>query len=70
MDQPPTKDATLSPVTAHNAVAAMTSLYAGIIADYERNQTFLILQVNQLRAKVKEQQDTIDAAISSKGATG
>jgi hypothetical protein len=65
MDQP--KDAaTLGPVAAHNAIAALTSMYAGIIADYERNQAFLVLQVNQLRAALK---DKHDATIPPEGAT-
>ncbi len=45
---------TLSAMTAHNALGATVQMYAGILADYERQQQMLQGIVQQLKAEVAQ----------------
>jgi hypothetical protein len=50
--QPPMQ--TLNAVDAHQALAAVISMYTGIIADGNRERAMMQLQIAQLRARIKE----------------
>jgi hypothetical protein len=47
---------TLNPIDAHQALAAVITMYTGIIADHHRERSLLLLQNAQLRAQIKELQ--------------
>jgi hypothetical protein len=51
---------TLNPVDVHQALAAILTMYAGIISDHNRERALLQMQVATLRAQLKEAQAHTD----------